>query len=206
MIQRIANALIKRWGTATAKQRVWDSEYKTGRWTYQRGGQNNEGREPVYGFLEKYGAGGSILDLGCGSGMTALEMRNNFREYVGVDISEIAVGKARVELCKEIDRAHKTRFFASDISSFQPDRKFSVILFRESIYYVPQHQIGQMINRYCSHLCPGGVFIVRVCDKDTYKGIIRLLETNLQVTDTYFAQDSKMVILACSPRGEVILD
>jgi len=50
------------------------------------------------------------------------------------------------------------------------------------------------------------VFIVRVCDKDAYKGIIRLLETNLQVTDTYFAQDSKMVILACSPRGEVILD
>jgi len=206
MIQRIANALIKRWGTATAKQRVWDSEYKTGRWTYQRGGQNNESREPVYGFLEKYGAGGSILDLGCGSGMTALEMRNNFREYLGVDISEIAVGKARVELCKEIDRAHKTRFFASDISSFQPDRKFSVILFRESIYYVPQHQIGQMINRYCSHLGPGGVFIVRVCDKYAYKGIIRLLETNLQVTDTYFAQDSKMVILACSPRGEVILD
>src|ERR1700736_5325663 len=113
MIQRIARAMIKRWGTAAAKQRLWDSEYKTGQWTYERGGQNNESREPIYRFLGKYCDVGSILDLGCGSGMTSLEMRNNFCEYVGVDISEISVEKARVELSKEVDKAHKTKFFVS---------------------------------------------------------------------------------------------
>ena len=104
MIRKILSAIVKRWGSSLAKQRVWDSEYKAGQWTYSRGGPNNEAREPIYEFIEKYGANGSILDLGCGSGMTALEMKNNFVEYIGVDVSEVAIEKARLALSKEADR------------------------------------------------------------------------------------------------------
>ncbi|MGI0134223.1 MAG: class I SAM-dependent methyltransferase, partial [Candidatus Micrarchaeaceae archaeon] len=188
-----------RWDSLAAKQRAWDSEYEVGRWTYDRGGQNNEGQEAIYRFIDRYNAGGSILDLGCGSGMTALEMKCDFREYVGVDVSQVAVEKARATLSREADRANKVRFFVSDISTFLPTGQFSVILFRESIYYVPQRRIKGMLERYCSYLGPDGVFIVRLCDRYRYKSIVTILETELKITETYMPGDSTMAIFVCSP-------
>jgi len=198
-MHKILTAIIKRWGTKTAKQRVWNSEYESGKWTYRRYGQNNEHREPIYGFLEKYGNGGSILDLGCGSGMTVLEMKNTFREYVGVDVSDIAIQEARIAISKEVSRAERVRFFTSDIVTFVPDIQFSIILFRESIYYVPRHQIKGMVDRFSSHLRSDGVFIVRLCHREKYKGIVSLLEANLRIIEKYTPEDSTLVIIVCSP-------
>ena len=155
MLRRAIAAVVKTWGNSSAKQRIWDSEYSTGRWTYDREGQNNEGSEPIYGVLESYCANGSILDLGCGSGMTVLEMKNNFSEYVGVDVSAVAIEKARAALATEGDRAAKISFMVSDISTFDPGRNFSVILFRESINYVPLRQIRPVLKNYFTYLLSG---------------------------------------------------
>ncbi len=200
MIRKIIAAFVKRWGSPRARQSVWNSEYQTGKWTYDRNGQNNEAQEPIYKFLHKYGESGSILDLGCGSGMTALEMKNTFRCYTGVDVSDVAIEKARSAISDEPDRTKKVQFFVSDISTFVPNGRFSVILFRESIYYVPQLRIKGMLARYCSHLLPEGVFLVRICDRDRFRKIIDLLETELQVIETYEVNDSKMSLFVCSPR------
>src|ERR1039457_6827003 len=129
MIRKIISAIIKRWGSTSAKELVWDSEYRVGKWDFANGRPSDVARDPIYGFLETYGAGGSVLDLGCGDGMTALEMKNNFEEYVGVDVSGVAIAKARVALTEEADRAGRVRFIASDISTFEPPSNFSVILF-----------------------------------------------------------------------------
>jgi trans-aconitate methyltransferase len=191
---------MKRWGSLSSKQRVWDSEYLTGHWTYSREGQNDEGHEPIYGFLESYGIGGSILDLGCGSGMTALEIKNNFSEYVGVDVSDIAIEKARIAISREADKAPKVRFMVSDISTFVPPHDFSVILFRESIYYVPQHRIKRMLERYFAHLLPSGVLIVRLCDRKRYKNIVKILEHDFGCKERFAAHDSPMSIFVSMPR------
>lgn len=198
MLRKIATAISKRWGSPDAKRQTWDLEYASGKWTYDRAGINNERQEPIYSYLERYGNDGSVLDLGCGSGMTALEMKNNFREYTGVDVSEVAVNKARSLLSEEADRCGKVRFFAADIYSFVPDRRFSVILFRESIYYVPQHRIKAMLQRYRAHLLDDGVFIVRLCDTNRYKGIIRIVESNFRMIEKYTPRNSSAVVLVCS--------
>ena len=153
-------------------------------------------------MLEAYAADNSILDLGCGSGMTALEMKNNFKEYVGVDVSEVAVEKAREALSRELDRAGKVSFVASDIYEFAPARKFSVILFRESIYYVPLHRIKSMLQRYSTHLLPHGVLIVRLCDRHRYKSIVKILELDFQGKEVFAANDSPMSIFICSPSDQ----
>jgi SAM-dependent methyltransferase len=198
-MREIIPALLKRWGSSATKQRVWDSEYKTGKWTYDREGPNNESQEPVYGYLEKYGLGGSILDLGCGSGMTALEMKNSFEQYVGVDVSDVAIEKARAAL-EDSDKAKKVSFSVSDIATFLPTGRFSIILFRESLYYVPQAKIKGMLDRYCSHLQPHGVFIIRLCDRSRYKGIIGILEAHFQIVERYSSDKSTMIIFICAPR------
>jgi 2-polyprenyl-3-methyl-5-hydroxy-6-metoxy-1,4-benzoquinol methylase len=201
LMHKISAAIGKRWGNRSVKQKVWDSEYSSGQWTYIRGTNNNEKSEPIYSFLVRYGANGSILDLGCGSGMTALEMENNFDKYVGVDVSRIAIEKARTALSMEVDRASKVCFVTSDISKFEPPHRFSVILFRESIYYVPKHRIKRMLKHYCTHLLPDGVIIVRLCDRHKYRSIVRILEADFQGKELFAATDSLMSIYVCSPRS-----
>jgi SAM-dependent methyltransferase len=201
LIKKIAIALTKKWGTTSAKRSVWDAEYRRGRWTYERGGCNNESREPLYRLLEVHGQDASILDLGCGSGMTVLEMKNNFKEYVGVDISDAAIKTATIALSTEADRSSKVRFAVSDISTFVPDRKFSLILFRESIYYVPAHRIKPMLTRYREHLLPGGAIMVRLCNRRRYRNIIRILEGDFGGKEVFRADDSPMSIFLCSPDG-----
>jgi 2-polyprenyl-3-methyl-5-hydroxy-6-metoxy-1,4-benzoquinol methylase len=200
MVKKAIQAILKRWGSSSAKRRVWDSEYRTGKWSYARRGLNNEDREPIYGFLERYVADGSILDLGCGSGMTALEMKNNFAEYLGVDVSEVAIEKARAALAAETDRAGKASFAVSDIAEFEPPGSYSVILFRESIYYVPLGRIEAMLKRYAARLLPGGVILVRVCDRQKYKGIVKLLQQSFLCKEAFAASDSRMSIFVCSSR------
>jgi hypothetical protein len=59
-------------------------------------------------------------------------------------------------------RAHKNRFTAGDILSFEPAERFDVILFRESMYHVPLNRIKQVINHYSKYLTDRGVFVVRM--------------------------------------------
>lgn len=198
MLKKIKVALLKRWGTLSEKQSIWDSEYDAGKWTYSKILPNNEATEPIYRFLEMFSSGGSILDLGCGSGMTALEMTNNFAEYVGVDVSQVAVEKARLALCNEPTRRRKVSFTVADIATYQPSARYKVILFRESIYYVPQCQIKDMLRRYSTHLLPNGVFIVRLCDRYKYEYIAKLLMSRFGGQQVFVADDSAMSIFVCS--------
>jgi len=195
LLRKIYTAIVKRWGTESAKQKVWNSEYQSGKWQYQREGPNNEDVEPIYGFLDRYGSGGSILDLGCGSGMTALEMKNSFGSYLGVDVSDVAVSNAQKALIKDASRAHKVKFLAADISTYKPEGHFSLILFRESIYYISPRLIRNALERYSLHLAPRGTFIVRICDRGRFKSIIDLIEANFKIEERFTPHDSTMTVL-----------
>ena len=85
-------ALLQTHGSAKPKQRLWDTEFANGRWDCL----DTTTDDCVYSRLESWGKGGSILDLGCGSGSTANELTESaFSEYIGVDISEVAIEKAQ---------------------------------------------------------------------------------------------------------------
>jgi len=83
---------LKSYGPSTLKKRLWDAEFEGGKWNFI----DDTRGDCVYGYLEKYGRQGSILDLGCGQGNTANELVDSaYRTYVGVDISEAALEKGR---------------------------------------------------------------------------------------------------------------
>ncbi len=198
MFQKIARAVAKRWGPTSAKQAVWDSEYRRGAWTYNRHGKNDEWAEPLYPILEPLTEGARILDLGCGSGMTVLEMAGNFEAYLGVDISPVAVATARDALSGETEKGPKASFLVADIASFEPPGVFSVLIFRESIYYVPLHQIEPMLRRCIAHLSPAGSIVIRICDREKHRRIIAIARNLLQVTEVFAARDSLMSIYVCN--------
>jgi SAM-dependent methyltransferase len=130
-------------------------------------------RDTIYDFLEKYLAGGDILDLGCGTGRTGLELDiKKYQYYVGVDISEVAINQARIE-CRE-----------------NPDKNS-----RESLYYINQFLIPKILEKYRKYLSESGVMIVRISDRRRYKNIIRNIELKYKVIEKKLSANSGMIII-----------
>jgi SAM-dependent methyltransferase len=188
---RVRGILLAR-GPESIKRSLWNMEFSGGKW-------NNLARTPgdcIYPPLQKYGQGGSILDLGCGSGNTGVELSaETYQDYTGVDISDVAVDIAK-KRAEEDGRAEKNRYFACDISSYEPAQKFDVILFRDSIYYVAGPKLMGILERYSKSLKQGGVFIVRMWSaRGTYKAIVDFLEANFEIVEKSVSGPSDTIVL-----------
>ena len=191
--QNILRALKQRWGASETKTKMWDQEYAGGRWDHCE-------RTPgayVYECVEKYCRQGSVLDLGCGSGNTGNELNaGRYGSYVGMDISAVAVEKA-AKRSQESGRGHKNQYVTGDIITFAPAQKHDVILFRESIYYVPLVKLKSVLVRYREFLREGGVFVVDVSTRGTKKGdkYRALMEENFQIVERFSPPGSDDFIL-----------
>jgi SAM-dependent methyltransferase len=182
MLQKIKNrlrGLRQKWGSKQMKQALWDKEFSQGRWDMTL----NTSGDLIYDYLKKYCRRGSLLDLGCGSGNTGCELdEGDYRQYVGIDISAVAIqnAKQRAEAC---GRSGKNFYEQGDIVAYVPKRRYDVILFRESIYYIPFQRIKNVLVRYSEFLEPGGVFIIRWHDPKQGEEILRKVEEGFVVLE-----------------------
>jgi SAM-dependent methyltransferase len=159
---RFLRGALLSFGPETMKRRVWNKEYSDNKWYFA----DDTAGDCVYSYLEKYAGCGNILDLGCGSGNTANELAESaYQSYIGVDISDEALAKARKRTTAN-GREDKNRFTRADFLGFEPVGEFDVILFRESLYHVPINKIMPIVNKYAKHLKDTGVFIVRLYAPD----------------------------------------
>jgi SAM-dependent methyltransferase len=189
-------------GPEAIKRSVWEKEYKTSKWDFNL---HTDG-DPVYSFLERYTKKGSILDLGCGSGNTSIEIANSaYTSYLGVDISSEALTKA-AQRSEENGRAGKNRFQQSDFMSFHTPEHFDVILFRESMYHVPISRISSLLGKYSQYLKGDGVFIVRLSTKDNGEvknrptKMIETIADNLEVIERSESGEKGTVVIVFRPR------
>lgn len=200
-IQRVVNArILKRWGSTSRMKSIWDEEFSTGQWDYLE----NTTDDPIYHYLEQYSNNGAILDLGCGSGNTGNEMDVlKYGYYTGVDISESAIQRALSRSQNNV-RLEKNEYVCSDISEYVPRKRYDIILFRESIFYIPKFKIKSVLSKYSDYLKGKGVFIVRMCDRRKYESIIRLIEKHYDVVERSPAEDVNIIIVF-KPRAESAL-
>ncbi len=155
---RFVRGFLLSYGPSNIKRRFWDKEYSEEKWSFA---YNTVG-DCVYDHLERHTRNGDILDIGCGSGNTATEMAEScYRSYLGVDISEAALAKAR-RRSQECGRGDKNRFECGDFLTYVPAGQYDVILFRESMYHVPLGKVKSTLDRYSAYLKDGGVFVVRL--------------------------------------------
>lgn len=184
----LVERFLQAYGPTSIKKLLWDREFSGTKWDFI---DHTEG-DCVYENLEKYVRNGNILDLGCGPGNTANELAASaYRRYVGVDISEVALEKARRRTIVN-DREGKNTFVQGDFVNYEPMEKFDVILFRESMYHVPMGKIKRTLDRLSRYLKEGGVFIVRMYTADSDTGgkekprptaMIRIMETEFEVVE-----------------------
>jgi len=147
--------------------------------------------ERIQSTLEKFARCGHILDLGCGSGTASLDLASAaYSSYTGIDISDIAVRKAK-ERAQAAGRADRNEYYQSDIVTYVPARKYQVIIFGDSIYYIPHDQIDELLKRYSRYLENDGVFVVRIHDEsgkhkpilDTINSHFHIVERDVRVVD-----------------------
>jgi SAM-dependent methyltransferase len=195
------SGVLKRYGPSSLKKFFWDREFARGKWNFA----DDTSRDPVYLHLEKYVGPGSVLDLGCGQGGTAVELTSSYQRYVGVDISEVALNRARKKVA-DVGRTSRASFACSDFLGYEPDQKFDVILFRESMYHVPLGKVKIILDRYTQFLTEEGVFIVRIGihgpkgEKRFRPGaVVRSIEAEFDIVDKV-ENDRGLVILVFRPR------
>lgn len=182
----IMRGFLKRYGPSHTKRVLWDKEFSEGHWDFI----DNTIGDCVYQHIESYSRNGGILDLGCGPGNTANELAPHaYKMYVGVDISNSALSKAR-KRSEENDRANKNKFELGDFISYRPRQAFDVILFRESMYHVALPKVKGMLLRYAHFLTDNGVFIVRMVirrqdGKNKYRlnAMIDIIENNFDIIE-----------------------
>ena len=181
VLLRIWKRLIRLYAPQRIKIRQWDREFRQGMWDDLA--QTEE--DPLYAVLQRYTRGGRILDLGCGLGNTPNEMpQGSYEAYVGVDLSPEAIQRATTRTQLE-GNSRRARFAQADIATYTPDGTFKVILFRESIYYLPLSAVRKTIERYAAYLDGRGVIIVRIYGRmKTLPRIRRIVDENFRVVET----------------------
>ncbi len=176
------SGVLKRYGPSKVKQFLWDKEFSGKHWDFI----DDTVGDCVYAYLEKYTENGSVLDLGCGPGNTANELATSaYTTYVGVDISEAALRKAR-RRTEQNGRGDKNSYACADFVRYVPTQQFDVILFRESMYHVPLGEVKSILDRYSKCLSDRGLFIVRINTSDGGGGQKQRLTAAVGVMETEF--------------------
>jgi 2-polyprenyl-3-methyl-5-hydroxy-6-metoxy-1,4-benzoquinol methylase len=162
---RFMRGFLASYAPTSVKKLFWDREFSSGDWDFL----DNTADDCVYQHLEKYARKGSILDLGCGPGNTANEVASDaYHTYVGLDISEAALEKAR-RRTEANGRSEKNFFVQGDFLTYTPTQSFDVILFRESLYHVPMGKIKPVLDRFANFVRDDGVLMVRLNTIDNGK-------------------------------------
>ena len=190
--RNVLRAVLQAYGTENAKRSLWNKEFAGGRWDCL----DNTPSDCVYPHVEKYANNGGVLDLGCGSGSTGNELdAATYRYYQGVDISDAAIEKAQRR--SEVNgRTDRNTYCQSDIFSYVPNQRFDVILFRDSIYYIPRAKVKVMLHRYAKYLTAGGVFIVRMANgHDTYQAFVDTIDSNFDVVEKHLSYQPDAVVI-----------
>jgi len=145
------------WLSQTYSPRRWDHEYRTDKWTYLGELRELSRYSVIVGYVRYFRRGGDVLDLGCGEGLLCRSLTSDdCATYVGVDVSRVAIERAQ----SQADDSRQ--FVCADIQTFEPARRFDVIVFNEVLYYVSD--AVSLLRRYERHLNPDGVLVVSMFD------------------------------------------
>lgn len=84
---------------------------------------------------------GNILDVGCGTGILSELIDLQRFQYLGIDVSEVAL-----RMANEKRKKSKVDFLNTKIEYFKPQHKFNIIVFNEVLYYLDYENVIKQIS------------------------------------------------------------
>lgn len=100
------------------------------------------------------------LDYGCGVGRKARGFRNHFNTYLGLDIAESLISKAR-EIHKTTPDTNFRVVTESPLTSFA-DNSFDLIYCWSVLHHLPNDHIQQLLNSFVRLVKPHGLLVFTV--------------------------------------------
>ncbi len=130
---------------------VWNDKYTGG---YDLGAPTEDGRYgALLALIRRFERRGPILDAGCGDGLLEQQLLGvTASRIVGIDYSQSAIDKAKAR------NLPNSEFICVDYRSFQPNERFSIVVFNEALYYVEDF-LGT-VEHLSRFLVDDGVLIV----------------------------------------------
>ncbi len=98
-------------------------------------------------------ARGDLLDVGCGGGFSARQLRGRCRSLVGIDYSS-----KLIEFAREHNADERARFEVADLMTFEPETRFDAVLMVGVLHHIPQREAA--VARMVELLKPGGWVVV----------------------------------------------
>jgi len=132
---------------------TWDRQYREGKWAFLDSTNELAHYLIVAGYVYCLFRFPTILDVGCGQGRLVEVLEGfSYKSYLGIDFSAEAITQAaRLE-------KKGVRFQVADLNRWHPARRYSVIVFCESLNYAI-HPVGTLLN-YASALERNGAIIL----------------------------------------------
>lgn len=116
-------------------------------------------------FAEKLPNGGSVLDVGCGSGRASKLLYEKGFSVVGIDFSEKMLSLAR-------KRVQGASFALMDVRSPSfPDEHFDGVWANFAIIHIPQSETVPTLREWNRVLKPGGVLFITTSAGEHWEGI-----------------------------------
>ena len=112
--------------------------------------RQQERYEALGQIIAELPAQSSLLDVGCGVGGIIEHLPD--LDYLGIDISEEAI--------KQASQMHANTFVCAEAETFCPSKKYDIILFNESLYYL-KNPLEQAV-RYMDFLTDEGRLLISV--------------------------------------------
>lgn len=160
----------KRWNALIAE---------TNHETYLGGTINVDSCNLMAAMLIKYRApiSPTVLDIGCCGG-TLISCIHSFRRYLGIDISDYAIGEAmRDRDLQSFIASGQASFKATDLRNFSSTERWDVIVFNEVLYYLACDEAIAVCERYSQYLTMDGVILIAMKDdaksRAIFKGVNR---------------------------------
>ena len=119
----------------------------------------------------------NILDVGCGEGILFSKINPElYDKYVGIDVSKTAIKSFQKIKNK------KTELVISDLTKYNSNKKFDLIIFCESLYYT--NKPIKVLNNYSKFLSHNGKIIISVHKKEGLNFNWERIRANFKLIDS----------------------
>lgn len=178
---------MKRFIEKMVVEQTWKS-YESSACDYARNVEDLHPHKEAERFLSLIPSGGSIIDIGCGSGRDVKKFSDRGFRVTGIDFSP-----SMIEIAKS--NAPKATFQTVDMHSLNLEEIFDAAWANASLLHIPKSHLPKILEQIYNILNDNGLFYIKM-KKGTHEGIeIDIRYDNLPKFYSYFEEKELKEVL-----------